>query len=162
MKKTLSILLALVLAMGLLAGCGGGGKKADDNGSDVAPDSVTAEAQGEQPGDDDFLPADQIKVGFITLHDENSTYDLNFINAAKAACENLGISEDNYLIRTNIPEGQECYDTACDLADAGCNIIFADSFGHEDFMIQAAKEFPDVQFCHATGTKAHTEVCFHL
>ena len=157
MKKTLSILLALVLAMGLLAGCGGGGKKADDNGSDVAPDSVTAEAQGEQPGDDDFLPADQIKVGFITLHDENSTYDLNFINAAKAACENLGISEDNYLIRTNIPEGQECYDTACDLADAGCNIIFADSFGHEDFMIQAAKEFPDVQFCHATGTKAHTE-----
>ena len=24
-------------------------------------------------------------------------------------------------------------------------------------MIQAAKEFPEVQFCHATGTKAHTE-----
>jgi basic membrane protein A len=24
-------------------------------------------------------------------------------------------------------------------------------------MIQAAKEFPDVEFCHATGTKAHTE-----
>ncbi len=157
MKKTLSILLALVLAMGLLAGCDGGGKKTENNGDDIAPNSVTAEAQGEQPGDDDFLPADQVKVGFITLHDENSTYDLNFINAAKAACENLGISEDNYLIRTNIPEGQECYDTACDLADAGCNIIFADSFGHEDFMIQAAKEFPDVQFCHATGTKAHTE-----
>ncbi len=24
-------------------------------------------------------------------------------------------------------------------------------------MIQAAKEFPNVQFCHSTGTKAHTE-----
>ena len=24
-------------------------------------------------------------------------------------------------------------------------------------MIQAAKDFPEVQFCHATGTKAHTE-----
>ena len=35
--------------------------------------------------------------------------------------------------------------------------MFADSFGHEDFMIQAAKEFPDVQFCHSTGTRAHTE-----
>ena len=152
MKKTLSILLALILVMGVLAGCGGGGS-ASSSGEKPA---AAATAEGEKPGDDDFLPADNIKVGFIMLHDENSTYDLNFINAAKAACENLGISEDNYLIRTNIPEGQECYDTACDLADAGCNIIFADSFGHEDFMIQAAKEFPEVQFCHATGTQAHT------
>ena len=152
MKKTLSILLALILVMGVLAGCGGGG-----SASSGEKPAAAATAEGEKPGDDDFLPADNIKVGFIMLHDENSTYDLNFINAAKAACEELGISEENYLIRTNIPEGQECYDTACDLADAGCNIIFADSFGHEDFMIQAAKEFPEVQFCHATGTKAHTE-----
>lgn len=88
------------------------------------------------------------------LHDENSTYDLNFINAAKEACETLGVE---YTIVTNVPEGQECYDKAAELADAGCNIIFADSFGHEDYMIQAAKDFPDVQFCHSTGTKAHTE-----
>ena len=94
------------------------------------------------------------KVGFITLHDENSTYDLNFINAAKEACDKLGVP---YEIKTNIPEGQECYDAAADLADSGCNVVFADSFGHEDYMIQAAKEFPDVQFCHSTGTKAHTE-----
>ena len=98
-----------------------------------------------------------VKLGFIFLHDENSTYDLNFMNGAKEACEALGLSEDQYLFRTNIPEGQECYDAACELADAGCNIIFADSFGHEDYLIQAAKEFPEVQVCHATGTKAHTE-----
>lgn len=95
-----------------------------------------------------------VKAGFIFLHDENSTYDLNFINAAKTACENLGIE---YVFKTGIPEGQECYEAACELADAGCNFIFADSFGHEDYMIEAAKEFPDVQFSHATGTKAHTE-----
>lgn len=98
-----------------------------------------------------------IKVGFIFLHDENSTYDLNFMNGAKAACEALGLTEDQYIFKTNIPEGQECYDAAAELVDAGCNIIFADSFGHEDFMIAAAKEFPEVQFCHSTGTKAHTE-----
>ena len=98
--------------------------------------------------------ADDFKVGFITLHDENSTYDLNFINAAKQACEELGIE---YELKSNVPEGQECYDAAADMADSGCKIVFADSFGHEDFMIQAAKEFPDVQFCHSTGTKAHTE-----
>ena len=98
--------------------------------------------------------AGNIKAGFIFLHDENSTYDKNFIDAAKAACEKLGVE---YIMKTNIPEGQECYEAAAELADAGCGIVFADSFGHEDYMIEAAKEYPNVQFCHATGTKAHTE-----
>ena len=136
-KKSLVLLLVMALSVVmLLSGCGGSG----DSGSDGSA-----------------AAGNDIKVGFICLHDENSTYDLNFINSAKEACENLGISEDNYIIKTNIPEGQECYDAAAELVDAGCGIIFADSFGHEDYMIQAAKEFPDVQFCHSTGTKAHTE-----
>ena len=134
-KRLIALLVCLVMVMmPMLAACGGGG------GS-------------EEPAAEES----SVKVGLITLHDENSTYDLNFINGFKDSMAALGISEDNYMIKTNIPEGQECYDTAADLVDAGCNIIFADSFGHEDFMIQAAKEFPDVQFCHATGTKAHTE-----
>ena len=133
-KKSLIVLLAIaIVAMFSLSACGGG----SDAGSGAA----------EGDGSD-------IMVGFICLHDENSTYDLNFINAAKAACDELGIE---YQIRTNVPEGQECYDAAAELVDAGCTIIFADSFGHEDYMIQAAKEFPEVQFCHSTGTKAHTE-----
>ena len=98
--------------------------------------------------------AAEVKVGFIFLHDENSTYDLNFLNSAKEACENQGVE---YILKTNIPEGQECADAAEELIDEGCNVIFADSFGHESFMIQVAKENPDVQFCHATGTRAHTE-----
>ncbi len=126
-KKVLSLVLALMMIFAFsatLTGCGSGS------------------------GDSDF------KVGFICLHDENSTYDKNFIDAANAACDSLGVEA---VIKTNIPEGQECYDAAAELVDAGCDIIFADSFGHEDFMIQAAREFPDVQFCHSTGTKAHTE-----
>ena len=134
MKKYLAMILALVMALSLVA-CGD--KKDDTNTDDQDNNEVT-----------DF------KVGFIMLHDENSTYDLNFINAAKEACEKLGVE---YKIITNVPEGQECYETAMNLVDDGCNIIFADSFGHEDYMIQAAKEFPNVQFCHSTGTKAHTE-----
>ena len=97
------------------------------------------------------------KVGFIFLHDENSTYDLNFINAVKTAQKNLGLSDDQVILKTNIKEGQECYDAAADLVDSGCSLVFADSFGHEPYMIQAAKKFPNVQFCHATGTRAHTE-----
>ena len=131
MKKAVALMLTLMMVFAftvLFTGCGGGD---DEGNSDSA-----------------------LKAGFICLHDENSTYDKNFIDAANAACEEMGIEA---VIKTNVPEGQECYDTAAELADEGCGIIFADSFGHEDFMIQAAKDFPDVQFCHSTGTKAHTE-----
>ncbi len=137
MKKFLAMLLALVMALSLVA-CG---EKKDDT-------------QGDGDGD---ATAAKVKVGFITLHDENSTYDLNFINAAKKAIEDLGLTEDDYILKTNVPEGQECYETAMDMVDNGCNIIFADSFGHEPYMIDAAKENPEVQFCHSTGTRAHTE-----
>ena len=126
-KKIVALALAAVMLLVCFAGCS---KK--DAGADI-------------------------KVGFIFLHDENSTYDLNFIKAADEACEALGISEENKVYKTNIPEGQECLDAAKDLVDQGCTFIFADSFGHEDYLIEAAKEYPEVQFCHATGTKAHTE-----
>lgn len=98
-----------------------------------------------------------VKLGVILLHDENSTYDLNFINGVNEAIANLGLTEDQVIVKRNIPESNECYEAALDLVDEGCNIIFADSFGHETYMLQAAKENPDVQFCHATGTMAHTE-----
>ena len=98
--------------------------------------------------------ADDFKIGFICLHDENSTYDLNFLNAVDAVKESLGLSDSQVIVKKNIPESDACYEAAADLVDQGCDVIFANSFGHEDFMLQAAKEFTDVQFCHATGYKA--------
>ena len=95
-----------------------------------------------------------LKVGFIFLHDENSTYDKNFIDAAVAACKNMGVT---MVQKTQIPESNACYEAAVELIEVeGCSIIFADSFGHESFLMQAAKEHPEVEFCHATGTQAHT------
>ena len=105
----------------------------------------------------DFDIADDFKIGFICLHDEKSTYDKNFLDAADEVIEALGLTTDQYIIKINVPEGKECYEAAADLVDQGCDIIFANSFGHEDFMLQAAKEFPEVEFCHATGYKAHLE-----
>ena len=138
MKKFLAMLLALVMALSLVA-CG---EKKDDT-------------QGNGDGD---ATAAKVKVGFITLHDENSTYDKNFIDAAKDACANLGLVEnEDYFIKTNVGETEQCAEVAADLVDAGCNIIFADSFGHEPYMIEVAKANPEVQFCHSTGTRAHTE-----
>lgn len=99
---------------------------------------------------------DSFKVGFICLHDENSTYDKNFIEAAKDVQKELGLSKKQVIIKTGIPEGNECYNEAKKLVNQGCDVIFADSFGHEEYLMKAAKEFPEVQFCHATGTNAHT------
>ena len=154
MKKILSLALVLVMVLSLAA-CGG--KTAAPAATEAAAAPAAEAPATEAPAAEAPAAAADVKLGFIFLHDENSTYDLNFMNGAKEACAALGLTEDQYIFRTNIPEGQECYDAACELADAGCNIIFADSFGHEDYMIQAAQEFPEVQFCHATGTKAHTQ-----
>lgn len=147
MKKFTALLLSIAMVATLCA-CG---STADTAATDATAETTEATETTDAAATE---AAVTVKAGFICLHDENSTYDLNFINAAKEACEKMGIE---YVIKTNIPEGQECYEAACELADAGCNFIFADSFGHEDYMIEAAKEYPEIQFCHATGTKAHTE-----
>ena len=97
--------------------------------------------------------ADTIKVGFVALHDENSTYDLNFLNAFKAACEECGVEA---VIKTNKPESQEAYDAAAELADDGCALVIADSYGHQPYIKQAAEEFPEVEFVSCTGDMAQS------
>ena len=161
-KKVVSLLTAMALTVVALTGCGSAAADTTDTAAEAAEgteETADAEAADTETADADTEAAEgadmsSVKAGFIFLHDENSTYDLNFLNAAKVACEKLGVE---CVTKTNIPEGQECYEAACELADAGCNFIFADSFGHEDYIIEAAKEYPDIQFSHATGTKAHTE-----
>ena len=127
MKKLLTLLVAFALTIGCMSFAGCGEKKTNSNSD--------------------------IKVGFIFLHDESSTYDKNFIDAAKDVCAELGVTYD---IKTGIDESNDCYEAAAEYADDGYQLVFADSFGHEAYMLQAAREFPDVQFCHATGTQAHT------
>ena len=98
---------------------------------------------------------EDMKIGLILLHDENLGYDANFINSMKNAMVNLGMDPDTQLIiQTNIPESQEAYDAAVDLAESGCQYIFADSFGHEDYILYVAEEYPEIQFSHATGFQA--------
>ena len=143
MKKLLSLLMVLAMfavSCTMLTGCN------KSNG-----DVVDGNEKTEETADAD------IKLGFIFLHDENSTYDKNFMDAAREVQKDLNLTDEQVIFKTNVPEGNECYEAAADLADQGCNIVFADSFGHEPYMLKAAKEFPDVQFCHATGTTAHTE-----
>ncbi|MBQ4150422.1 MAG: BMP family ABC transporter substrate-binding protein [Clostridia bacterium] len=147
MKKLLALVLVAVMVFAFVS-CG-----EENTELEIKPFAPMAAAP-EVPTEG--LDYSDIKFGLICLHDENSTYDKNFIEAFKKAVEELGLKEEQTIIKTNIPESAACYDAAKDLVNQGCNIIFANSFGHEEHILKAATEFKDVQFCHATGVMAHT------
>lgn len=151
MKKIIALLLALTMLLALSA-CG---STNNSSGSTGDADAMTADVLPKEALKSDVTVPDDFIMGLICLHDENSTYDNNFIQGMKDAAKALGLKENQLIIKTGIGEDNSCYDTAVDLAkNKGCKAIFADSFGHESFIVQAAKEFPDVQFGHATGTSS--------
>lgn len=136
MKKLLSVVLAMLMVLGLLAGCG------------------KTETPADAPKDEANDKAASIKVGVIYIGDENEGYTGAHMAGIDAMMKNLGLKEDQVIEKTNIKEDESAYDAAVDLAEQGCNIIIANSFGHEDYMIQAAKEYPEIQFLHDTGFQA--------
>ena len=149
MKKILAIALAVLMVLSLAA-CG-----SSNQGNTTTKKGESADILPRNAVSSDVKIPDDFKIGMICLHDENSTYDNNFISALKSVKEGLGLKDEQVIIVTGIGEDNSCYDAAVDLAkNKGCKVIFADSFGHESFMKQAAKEYPGVQFCHATGTSA--------
>ena len=137
MKKILAVLLAALMLF-TLAACGGNGDDTNKTDPDVAGTAL-----------------EDLKIGVIVLHNETVGYDENFMIAVEAACDELGINKDtNLLYKKDIYEDSSCYDACVELVEDGCDLIFADSFGHEEFVIKAAEEYPDVQFFHATGNNA--------
>ncbi len=155
MRKTVGLFLALVMIIGLVAGCGSKTGKTD-SGDKTATDvtnSVTATTAPTAAGAS-TADVSKIKVGVIYVGDENEGYTAAHMAGIDEMAKALGLADSQIIEKTNIAEDESCYDAAVDLADQGCNIIFANSFGHESYMIQAAKEYPDIQFCHATGYQA--------
>ena len=138
MKKLLAIVLAAVMAFGVfaVAGCSNETKNPDETKNS------------------DF------KVGAILIGDENEGYTYAHIQGIEAAKKACNLSDDQIIYKYNVTEDEKCYEAAVDLAEQGCKLIIANSFGHEDHLIRAAKEYPDVVFWHATGQKAakHTEL----
>ncbi|MBQ1848634.1 MAG: BMP family ABC transporter substrate-binding protein [Clostridia bacterium] len=147
-KKVFALVLACIMVVAALASCGG---TTTAKKGLTEKDLLVADPLAKFEVKDDF------KIGVICLHDENSTYDNNFIKAIKEVKTLLGLKDEQVLIKVNIAESDQCAQTARDLVEQGCKIVFADSFGHESFLLTVAKEHPEVQFCHATGTNAHLE-----
>jgi len=132
MKRKVASFLAMLLTFALLVtGCGGG----------------TAKNGEEQNGTDEK----KVKVGFIYIgpakdggwseaHDRGRQY----------LVEKLGVET---VVKESVPEGPDCVKVINDMVDQGCNIIFATSFGFMDYVVEAAKNHPDVKFMHCSGYK---------
>ena len=142
MKKLLAVLLSAVMVLGVSA-CG-------SSSSSEEPAEETKQTEGTAEG----IDVSDIKIGCIFIGDENEGYTYAHMKSVKDMQETLGISDEQIIYKYNTPEDEACYDAAVDLAEQGCDIIFANSFGFEDFILQAAEEYPEIQFCHATGTQA--------
>ncbi len=154
-KKTCSVLLGIMLAAtSLLSACGGAtgsSATAATTSTSAASDAASSEGTAvEGTG----IAAEDLKVGVIYVGDENEGYTESHMAGIDAMQAALGLTDDQVIEKTNIPEDETCYDAAVDLASQGCNAIFATSFGHEDYLLQAANEYPDIQFFHATGYQA--------
>lgn len=156
LKKTVSLAMAGVMVLSLAA-CGG---SAEETTAAAAAETTAAEAAetaaaeaAETVAAAGIAPED-LKIGFVYIGDENEGYTAAHYAGAVAMKEQFGLSDDQLIFKWNTPEDETAKDAAMDLADQGCQIVFANSFGHESYVIEAAKEYPEVQFCHATGFQA--------
>jgi len=158
MKKVIAALLALLMISALTACDTAPADDTADNGEKTVAQKV--EESLENPVDTtkvkEAYDNGTLKVGFILLGDENEGYTYAHIEGIEAAIAALGLTDDQVIMKYNIPEDETCYDTAIDLVEQGCQMIFSNSFSHESYMVQAAAENPDVIFLPATGTMAAT------
>lgn len=125
MKKALALVLALMMVLSL---------------------GAVAHADG--------VAASDLKIGYILIGNEEDGYSANHLNALWTAMDACGLDRSQAFIKYNIPESNDAYEAAVDLAEQGCNVIFATSFGHESYIQMVAEEYPEIEFCHATGTAA--------
>ena len=174
MKKALSMLCAASMAAMLLAGCGGSGstttaaapaasaaetkaeetKAEETKAEETKAEETKAEETKAEEAKGEGIAKEDLKVGIIFIGDENEGYSASHINGIKAAAEKLGLAEDQVIMKTNIGEDESCLDAAEDLAADGCQLIFATSFGHESYLMEAAQNHPELTFAHATGYQA--------
>ena len=142
MKKLLALVLCLALMAALFVGCQE--NPADPTGA----------------GDD----AKTIKVGLICIGDENDQgYTYNFIRGKDAATEALkakGINVE-WIVKWNCFPDELSEDANLELAEAGCQIIFNNSFGFEPYMLKIAtqEKYKDIQFVACTNEASWRDDC---
>ena len=128
MKKILALVLAAVLALGLVA-C------------------------AQEPAAEEF----KVGAIYINSKNDTAGYTYAHHNGIVTAMKSLGLDPEKQLVIVDeVAEDKQKVAAAIDtLVGEGANIIFGISFGYIDAMEEAAAEYPDVIFSHGTGYKSN-------
>lgn len=126
-KKAWVVLMALVMALA------------------IAP----AHGEGAFPP----VPAEEIKVGAVFIGQKDDGFTGAHYNGLEGMKDALGLKDEQLLYKFNVAENAECETALRELVDAGCHIIFGNSWGFMDYMEEMAEEYPEVIFSHCSGYK---------
>ncbi|HHT08181.1 MAG TPA: BMP family ABC transporter substrate-binding protein [Clostridiales bacterium] len=110
---------------------------------------ITVSAESAFPA----VPASDIKVGMVLIGPQDDGFSGAHYNGLEGMKEALGLRDDQVLYKFNVPENAECDAALRELVEAGCNIIFGNSWGFMNFMEELAEEYPEVIFSHCSGYK---------
>lgn len=100
-------------------------------------------------GSDDFV------CGLVNIGDNTETYTLAHLNGFNAACDKLGIPEDNRIFQNNVGEDGNKVSAGIENCVAeGASIVFTNSYGHQDYTYAAAQKYDDITFVADTGDYA--------
>lgn len=96
---------------------------------------------------------DDLKVGAIFIGPKDDGFTGAHYNGIEGMKEALGLKDSQILYKFNVQENSECENALRELVDAGCQIIFGNSWGYMDYMEEMAEEYPEVIFSHCSGYK---------
>ena len=141
-KRTLIKMIGLsAVSMAVLTACG---KKEEAPAAPAAPAAAPAAAAP---------AADKLKIGFMyvsPIGDGGWTFQHEL--GRKAIQEKFGDKIETSMVES-VPESADAERVMRDMIGQGNKLVFATSFGYQDFVQKVAADAKDVKFEHATGYK---------
>lgn len=150
-RQWLKMVALSAVSLATLTACG---QKEEVSSSSPSPAPEPAPAQAADP-------AQPLQVGFMyvsPIGDGGWTYQHE--QARQAVQQKFGDKIATSFVES-VPEGPDAERVLRDMAGQGKKLVFATSFGFQEYVQKAAADLPDVKFEHATGYKRGDNVAVY-
>lgn len=144
LKLSRLALMGLVLGAALFAVCGNQRAAAEQNATKTAPAPAEMKIENE-------TPEAPFKIGFLYKNALSDVGEIGAQEEARKALEKLPNVET--LVRDKALSSKDIFETVTEMIDAGCTLIIGESYSLMDYMYEAARRHPDIQFLHYGGYK---------